>query len=232
MKSKTRSPPPSLVKSLGAGAGTDTMNPERAGLLGSGYKRQAMVHALDALRPGADAAAREAAHQAMMDALTQSVAAYAAGAGMPGADRFSPYNTLNRLVLGVCFDDWTEPAMCRAAVALAQQCGRSASDRYALSGNPWDVVMQPEAALVESLCDGSLALAGKAGDAALAKVVQAYCDALQNLGMGGWQLDSIVDQMANLATFFEVRAQARPELGYALMAGRLRECAQQLVPAR
>ena len=213
-------------------ARTTPVNAERAALLGSGYKRKAAVHAMHLLRLEADDPQRNRWLEQMTEALHEGIAAYSRAEGVPGNNRFKPYNALNRLALSVCVDGWDDAATKVAAAALAKQSGQAVSSIYTNSADPWDAVMQPESVLVERLCDGSLAAYGGAGDAALAEVMQAYHDALTHLGFQTWQIETVVSQMEVLSILFDARFWMGRGLGYQQMANRVLELVKMLQPAR
>ena len=83
--------------------------------------------------------------------------------------------------------------------------------------------MAPEAALVESLCDGSLDGSGAAAEHRLDQIAQAYCDALATIPVAPKELDSMAQQLRLLALFFAAKKKSR-------IARQLRRLAERLLP--
>lgn len=217
---------------LEADAPDIAINADRYALLASGHKRTAVVLALHLLQHGGSAAQRTRWREDMQDAAAKGVEAYVRAQGMPGDDSFSPYPALHGLALRVALDGWDAADELSAGVAMARQCGLAVSRLYALGGDPWDVVMSPEAVLVERLRDGSLAAAGEAGESALAEVLQSYRTALENLGPKVRHVDRTVQHMEMLATLFDARFMLGEGDGYKRMADALLAIVGQLRPGR
>jgi CHAT domain/Lecithin:cholesterol acyltransferase len=220
-----------MLDQLLAAKGGPLPNPERSALLGGAYKRLASVNALAVLQAG-QPGPRDTAAQAMRDALQRSTAAYARDEGQPGSGRFDSYLALNRLALQALVD-WpadgvaADPA---AGVDLARQCRLEAQARYAKEGDPWSAVMQSDAAMTEALLDGSLGLAGDAGQAALEKLATSYAATLANLTLRPSQLDSVVTQMELLSRFGDALWLGGGDASLYRAASRLLELRQRIRP--
>jgi hypothetical protein len=214
-----------------AAGGEPLPNPERSALRGSAYKRLASVNALAALRTK-QAGRRSSAAQSMRDALQRSTEAYARDEGQPGSGRFDSYLALNRLSLQALVA-WPQDGVAAdpaADVDLARQCRLDAQARYAREGDPWSAVMQSDAALTEALLDGSLGLAGDAGQAALDKLTASYAATLANLTLRPSQLDSVVTQMELLSRFCDALWLGGGDASLYRAATRLLELRQRIRP--
>lgn len=208
------------------------LNADRFALLASAHKRRAVVFAQRLLRLDASANQRAQWRDAMAEAVGAGLQAYRQAEGVPGDDGFRPYYALHGLALRLALDGWDEADEMSAGVALARQCGQAVSRLYAASGDPWDVVLSPEAVLVERLRDGSLAAPDTAGEAALNDVLQAYRAALENLGPKVRHVDRTVDHMEMLSTLFDARFLMGSGEGYRRMADGLVALVSQLRPGR
>jgi hypothetical protein len=194
----TSGPLPTGMASDGAAAVTHT---ERAGLLGSAWKRKASVHARAYLERGSDAD-----FAAMADALTHSARAYEAMASKLGDKAVRPYPTLNWLFL------WSltaTPEDRKPYVAHAQRCASVANAAYADEADPYNALMYADAALVAALLDDSLAVAVTGGDAALERLVSGYEDALDTTLVTPRERDSAVRQIRLMALFHHAHEKAR-----------------------
>jgi CHAT domain-containing protein len=194
----TSGPLPTGMASDGAAAVTRT---ERAGLLGSAWKRKASVHARAYLERGSDAD-----FAAMADALTHSARAYEAMASKLGDKAVRPYPTLNWLFL------WSltaTPEDRKPYVAHAQRCASVANAAYADEADPYNALMYADAALVAALLDDSLAVAVTGGDAALERLVSGYEDALDTTLVTPRERDSAVRQIRLMALFHHAHEKAR-----------------------
>ncbi|MDM0011608.1 CHAT domain-containing protein [Variovorax sp. J22P168] len=217
---------------LGAPGVSSAVNSDRYALLASGHKRRAVVFALQLLRAGGSAAQRERWTKGMGESAQAGVLAYERAQGAPGDDSFRPYPALHGLALRIVLDDWNLADEAAAGVALARQCGLAVSRLHALGGDPWDVVLSPEAVLVERLRDGSLAAAGAVGDAALDEVLVAYRNAIEHLGPKVRHVDRTVEHMEMLAVLFDARFLLGAGPGYRRMADALLALVGQLRPGR
>jgi hypothetical protein len=170
-----------LLQALTAGAPPAARpNTERWSLLGSAYKRRAEILALD----GRD-------WQAVAPELAKARDAYQAGEGDPAVPGFNPYATLNRLQLDALLGAPAAPRQ-----GLIDQCQAAARRRFEASFDFWDGVMPADAEVARCLLDHSLA--GKV------KALQAmYEGAVAKLSPSARQFDSVVRQLALLATFAE-----------------------------
>ena len=208
------------------------LNADRFALLAGAHKRRAVVFAQRLLRLDASAAQRAQWQDAMAEAAGAGLQAYTRAQGVAGDDGFRPYNALHGLALRVALDGWDEADEMSAGVALARQCGQAVSRLYAASGDPWDVVMSPEAVLVERLRDGSFAAPDTAGETALNDVLQAYRAALETLGPKVRHVDRTVDHLEMLSTLFDARFLMGAGEGYRRMADGLVALVSQLRPGR
>lgn len=196
---------------------------ERAALRGSALKRLAAV-AMQAL-PGAGSDDDAGRLAEFVRILQSSAAAYRSAEGSVH-DGYSPYHALNRLALEALLGDGSVAE----ARDLVHHCAALAARTPQRSGDPWGAVMQAEAALVESLIDGSLGAEGDIGVAACEALVQSYAQSLQAVGLKVRELDSLFTQMDLLARFADVlAAPARPDFRADVLrrvAQRLRELAR------
>lgn len=208
------------------------LNADRFALLASAHKRRAVVFAQRLLRLDASATQRAPWRDAMAEAAAAGLQAYSRAQGVPGDDGFRPCYALHGLALRVALDGWDEADEMSAGVALARQCGQAVSRLYAAGGDPWDVVMSPEAVLVERLRDGSLAAPGAAGEAALNDVLQAYRAALENLSPKVRHVDRTVEHLEMLSTLFDARFLMGSGAAYQRMADGLVALVIQLRPGR
>jgi hypothetical protein len=208
------------------------INSDRFAWLGLAHKRKAVVFAQHLLRLDANAAQRAKWLASMQEAARAALEAYARAEGTPGADGFRPYDALHGLALRMVFDGWDAPDEKSAAVALARQCGMAASRLDAIGGDPWDVVLNPEAVLIERLRDGSLATEGEAGAAALADVLAAYRAALENLGPRARHVERTVAHLDMRSTLFDALFLMGSGDAYLRMADALLAVIGQLRPGR
>ncbi|MDM0024511.1 CHAT domain-containing protein [Variovorax saccharolyticus] len=208
------------------------VNSDRHALLAGAHKRTAVVFALQLLQRDGSAAQRARWREALAEAAAAGVQAYTRAQGLPGDDSFRPYPALHGLALRVVLDGWDAADEVSDGVAMARQCGMAVSRLHALDGDPWDVVMSPEALLVERLRDGGLAAAGSAGESALGEVLQAYRAALEHLGPKVRHVDRTVEHLEMLATLFDARFLMGDGEGYKRMADGLLALVGQLRPGR
>lgn len=213
-------------------------NKERAGLLGSAYKRLAAVHAKAAVA-ATDATGRAAALRAMRSALDESERWYF-GQVTP-ADATSdatidptsnaepdPYTCINWLFLITLRP---VPAAERAQrQAFAQRCAAVAAQRFGDEADFWSAITAADVALVQQLLDG--AQGGSNAPAvmqAVAQAVRSYQDVLQGLAVRPKQLQSTVQQLCLMALFNDALAGGRKD-AHARTAASLREIADALMP--
>ena len=222
---------------LATGLGAEPLQPsvphgERAALRGSAWKRKAALQARRLLKGHLGAAASELASREMVVCIHKAIDAYQSAEGSPGSSRFSTHHALNRLALdalvGLTIDVERE-----AAIELAQQCRRAASQGFAIDPSLWDAVTQPEALLVERMIDRTLGRAGDAGRAVFEDLARAYAEAMLNVTIKPSQLDAMVSQMDLLSRLCDALSLA--QLGDAVlarMATQLIELAQRVQPGR
>jgi CHAT domain-containing protein/pimeloyl-ACP methyl ester carboxylesterase len=182
---------------------------ERAALLGSAYKRLAVVHARRYLDPKADAQSKADVVRAMEEALKESERWYRGRIKEDikeelKAREVNPYNGLNWLFLAVLnpapqkTEDWK---------AFAQRCAAAAAAQFDKDPSFWNAIMVPDAFLVESLLDGSLADGQESADR-IEKIAGKYQAAKAGILVKAKDLDSTVQQMCFMALFYDVRARA------------------------
>lgn len=205
---------------------------ERTALRGSAWQRLASLQARRLLSGRLDTAAADEAAQLMDQALKNSVAAYQAGEGQPGSDSFSACHALYRLALDA-LTDWQSPAQRDAAIALAQQCRRDAAQKFAIEPSPWDLLIQPEALLVERLLDGSLGRADEEGRRAQEDLASAYLEALDGVSARPAQLEAMVNRLERLSRFHDALALVRyRDEALERTAAGLADLAARLLPGR
>lgn len=205
---------------------------ERTALRGSAWQRLASLQARRLLSGQLDMAAADEAARLMDQALQNSVAAYKAGEGQPGSDSFSACHALYRLALDA-LTDWQSPAQRDAAIALAQQCRRDAAQKFAIEPSPWDLLIQPEALLVERLLDGSLGRAGEEGRRAQEDLASAYLQALDGVSARPAQLEAMVNRLERLSRFHDALALVRyRDEALERTAAGLADLAARLLPGR
>ncbi|MEO8134052.1 MAG: CHAT domain-containing protein [Betaproteobacteria bacterium] len=204
------------------------VNAERSALRGSALKRKAALYANALLSGDLDVAGKADAGKSMKRALEQSADAYREAEGVPGSSSFSPYNALNRLALDALGQ--LEAAARGEAIALAQQSRKATAEQYALTGDIWLAVMQPEALLMERLVDGALGKPGADGVAVLEEVALAYAQTLANLTIKPSQLDSVVTQMELLSRFFDALFMADGDPTKRRLADQLLELRHRVHP--
>ncbi len=217
-------------------AGGRKVNPERSALLGSAYKRKASLAARILIeaqrRPEVLSQAElDQTRTTMVDALKQSVAAYAISAGLPGRAGFDIYRAINRLALDA-LTEWRDASERKAAAALARWCGERAAERFAHKPDFWDAIMQPEALLVEHLVEGTLGHSTDATAIVFERIVRTYRETLDNVTVTPAQIDSVASQLEVLARLYEALATAGNGRPSTLTAERLRQLASALQPRR
>ncbi|MBP6898686.1 MAG: CHAT domain-containing protein [Burkholderiaceae bacterium] len=197
-------------------------SPERASLLGSAFKRLAVLHARAAAARPDDARRHRGAMEA---ALRDAASWYGAAAGPLDAEPAQPYAMLNALMLVAVAPEAEDYA--RAAqpsrLAAARRCASVAARRHAHSRDPWDAVMAADADLAAALLDGTLADAGAAGEARVQSLASGYSQAMTGVAIAPRLLDSVLSQQRMLAELLALRGQPT-------LAQRLRELAGRLSP--
>jgi CHAT domain-containing protein len=203
-----------------------TLHCNRAGLLGSAYKRLASICAGEYFGVTEQAERRRLA-KAMDSALAQSARWYAAPTDSGRVK--DPYTLLNWLFLmtlqpsGASNEAWIDAAHSCAAIANA---------RYVEDPSFWDAIMAADAYLVESLLDGSLRTpTGAAQRSEL--LAQKYAAAVIGVIAKPRDLDSVSSQIALFSRFFRVHADQAPaprDDGLALIAESLRQLSARLSP--
>ena len=183
---------------------------DRAGLLGSAWKRKAGVHARAFLAGG-----RATEFSRMQDALAHSSASYRAMASLLGDKDIHPYQTLNWLFL------WSLTAASKDRLAYlphVQRCAAAANAAFVEDPDTYNSTMVSDAALVTALLDNSLTAAAASSDAALDSLAGAYEDALQTAQVTPKERDSVVEQIRLMALFHRAYEKHR-RLGAAKSVG-------------
>lgn len=207
-----------------------SMHSERTALRGAAWQRKANLQARRLLSGQLPPADQDAATQAMLHGLQMSIEAYRAGEGQPGAEQFSPCHALYRLALDA-LTDWPSPAAKDAAIELAQQCRRAAAQSFAIQPSPWDLLLQPEALLVERLIDGQLGRADEDGRRCFEELSSSYAESLSCVTVRPLQLQAMVDRLERLSRFVDALALAQHEdEALSRTADRLIALAQSLMP--
>jgi hypothetical protein len=173
----------------------------------------------------------EGAAEGLRRSLEASIAAYRRDECTAGTREFSAYLALNRLALDA-LTPWRSDAEKQAAIELAHECQRYATESFGRSASPWDAMMQPEALLVERLVDGSLEGEGDAARAALEELAAAYAQALDNVTVKPSQLDSMLSQMELLSRFLDAVGLVDANPAFSRIATRLLELLQRIRPGR
>ncbi|MFT3719862.1 CHAT domain-containing protein [Pseudorhodoferax sp.] len=172
-------------------------NSERSALRASAYKRLAGLYAGQMLAPGATAAQRRTLGRKLDKALQDSAQAYAAGERDPATGRLQPYPGLNHLALQALLQ--ADAAQRQAAVESARLCGQEAAQLAQSDPTAWNLIMQPEAVLVERLLDGTLAQDGETGKAAMLALQDAYTQVMGHAAVTPNELDSVGKQLELLS---------------------------------
>lgn len=204
------------------------VNSERAGLLGSAYKRLAAVHARRSLDPKADSQEKTKAADAMDVALSKSAAWYWGPVKDLKAKKADPYTGLNGLFLAALNP---EPKELNTWIAFAQRCAATAVAEFGKDPNYWNAIMAADAFLAESLLDGSLADSQKAGER-VAQIVAKYQAAMTGIQVKTKDLDSTVQHMCLMALFYTARSRAESPSASAAktVADALRQIAERVSP--
>jgi CHAT domain-containing protein/pimeloyl-ACP methyl ester carboxylesterase len=203
------------LQQLGEGwADTDQPNTERLSILGSAYKRQALI-----------LQAQGASWKALQPVLQRARDAYAQGEGDPSAPRFDPYGMVNRLQLDALLG--TPAANTADLVAL---CRQAAKRRFDAQFDFWSGATGIDADVTEWLAlpwlsqpaPGSPRKRPRKGDAAQAKpperktvaeLAEQYQGLIRKLKAQPRELDSVISQLQLLAELF--KAKGRPKAGQA-----------------
>ncbi|MEK8051997.1 CHAT domain-containing protein [Ideonella sp. DXS22W] len=213
-----------------AKAGSSGLTPERASLLGSAYKRRAVV------------LARAGRLAQMRQDLQASLGWYRAATAHEEAPERHPYSVLNWLTLAAWDTSLAPHVDATARLELAQRCGDSANASFRASREFWDAVMVADAQLTMALLRGELA--ATTSNAAVARLYSKYVNDLDGVMMPLRGLDSVAQQLHMTAQFFAARgrqggagaaadlrtAQSLHDLGERLMPGSTRQVPQDAPP--
>lgn len=164
-------------------------NVERQSILGSAYKRKAIVQLLE-----------RQSWSDIQPTLALARDAYARGAGEPDSPDWDPYGLINRLQLDALLGN--EAAVDAGLIAKCQDAARSRFDR---TWEFFDAIKPVDASLALWLADtGSL---GPDPGAALKSL---YRDAVHQLYRSALEFDSVVAQLNLLADFLRCREADDP----------------------
>jgi CHAT domain-containing protein len=205
------------------------LNPERAKLLGSAYKRSAVRQARKLLQGGLSEADRRVASAALDDALARSGAAYCQSAG--GGDN-PLYNEINGLMYVAARSALLSEDARREAIAAIKRCVARADEAARKSpADVWSQVMPFDARLVLALLERRLEQADPVGTEALDQLKAGYGQALRSLIVKRSELDSVAKQPRMMADFIEALGLAFPQdPGPKLSAARLDALARWIDP--
>jgi hypothetical protein len=191
-----------LQSLLGLSAGTYSNEPplsgnsERCALLGSAYKRKALVLAR---------AAKPAQWVNVKEALATSRRWYEQGEGAAGDARVDPYAALNKLAIDAVLDSFASDAkQTTSAIELTRRCAEMARSRFASSGNFFDALIPADALLIEKLFDGSLVQSEK-------EVLDAYQQAGEKVATSARNAVSVSGQLRAIAVFLALRSDAEQD---------------------
>jgi hypothetical protein len=182
--------------------------PERAALLGSGYKRLAAVLAVN-LRQEHDKDGGD-----FLLALKRAIDWYAKAGTQP-------YQVLNLLALEAVRDFGIEAEP--TSLERVRGCALQARADWRANPDFWNAVMPAEALMTERLLDRSLGSKGRAGETSFAEVQKTYADALAHVPGTPRELDSVVEHLRILRVLFEAQGHLNPRL-----ASRARLIAERL----
>lgn len=159
-------------------------NVERQSILGSAYKRKAIVQLLE-----------RQSWSDIQPTLALARDAYARGAGEPDSPDWDPYGLINRLQLDALLGD--EAAVDAGLIAKCQDAARS---RFDQTGEFFDAIKPVDASLALWLAD-TRSLGPDPG----AELKSLYRDAVHQLYRSALEFDSVVTQLNLLADFLRCR---------------------------
>lgn len=164
-------------------------NVERQSILGSAYKRKAIVQLLD-----------KQAWSAIRPTLALARDAYARGAGEPDSPDWDPYGLINRLQLDALLGN--EAAVDAGLVAKCQDAARKRFDR---TWEFFDAIKPVDASLALWLAD-----TGSLGPTPGTELKWLYLDAVHQLYRSALEFDSVVAQLRLLADLLRCRDAEDP----------------------
>ncbi|MBL8436480.1 MAG: CHAT domain-containing protein [Zoogloea sp.] len=159
-------------------------NLERQSILGSAYKRKAIVQLLD-----------RQAWRDIQPTLALARDAYARGAGEPDSPGWDPYGLINRLQLDALLGD-----VAAVDPQLIASCQAAARLRFGQTWDFFDAVKPVDASLALWLAD-----TGSLGPTPGAELKRLYQDAAHQLYRSTLEFDSVVTQLGLLADFLRCR---------------------------
>ena len=164
-------------------------NVERQSILGSAYKRKAIVQLLD-----------RQAWRDIQPTLALARDAYARGAGEPDSPGWDPYGLINRLQLDALLGD-----VAAVDPQLIAACQAAARLRFGQTWDFFDAVKPVDASLALWLAD-----TGSLGPTPGAELKRLYQDAAHQLYRSTLEFDSVVTQVGLLADFLRCRDAGDP----------------------
>ncbi len=165
------------------------VNTERWSLLGSAYKRKAVVLART----------QGVKWNRVETALGEARNAYARAESSPDDANANPYPMINRLQLDALVHDFKNESERQDAIQLATLCAERARKRFTPHGDWFDAIMPADAEVAIYLLGGALADPENS-------LTTAYKEASDNVSRSARQLDSVVKQLRFLSRFLELRA--------------------------
>lgn len=167
--------------------GKTKVNGERCALLGSAYKRRAVL--LSREEPPDRAA--------ISDALQKSIDAYRKGQ-QADPDRPNPYHLQNFLSLQAVL----QTGRSDADIALARQSGEQARAAYQSKGGIWNAIQSVDALFVEALLDGRLE--GAKSQQATRTLAENYRALMTTVHATEREIDSVLAQLRLLERLFRI----------------------------
>ncbi len=166
------------------------LNPERAALLGSAYKRLASVMV---------SSGRRRSFGPITDILKKCAESYKEST--PSNPAEMPYNTLNYLQFGYLADS-LESKESEKNISLAHYCAETARRNYEKTGSFWDAVMPADAEITAWL------LGAPVGKDAFEYLKQFYNDSLKDVPAVNRYMDSVATNLCLLSKFIGLRKQS------------------------
>ncbi len=208
-----------LATTYDAGQGSIT-NTERYALLGSAYKRQALIRLYSgAAWDGADGKPEGC----IREALLKSREAYLKGEGLSFGYNFKPYAVINRLQLDGLLQIGSDAHEYTPLVEKAQIAARQ---RFKESYDFFDAVMSADAELARFLLQG-----GVCSPSAQDDLECSFRDAIGDVPSTAREMDSMLGQIEHLGRLLEKRAVDLDDQEAKARVAILRALAARLRPA-
>lgn len=186
-----------LKRVLGRGAAGVMPNAERWGLLGSAWKRKAVL----LQRLSAD---RQQIEEAIRNSRNAYV--YANVEGSIESPMYNLYALINRLQLDGLLATDANKQETLMALQQARRCQELARQRFARSYDFFDAVMPADAQVAVHLLENTLA------DRSVEELVKLYRDAADSVPASSRQFDSVVRQLKLFADFLTLRQHDRDKV--------------------